>query len=234
MIRAVLFDMYETLCTHYRSPLYFGAQIADDCGVDRNLFLSLWRDGDRETARTLGHLTLAGMLEDILPRCGIADPVRRAELIQLVYEKRIQCKTQCLHTLHPEILPMLHGLKARGMKLGVISNCYDEEARAIRAWTEGRCFDTLTLSCEEHLQKPDPAIFRRCMDRLDVAPEECLYIGDGGSRELEMARSLGMEAAQATWYFLATEGYPSAPKEGFFQLGRPMEVVGMCAGVFDA
>lgn len=225
MIRAVLFDMYETLCTHYRSPLYFGAQIAEDCGVDRSRFLSLWRDGERERARTLGQLTLAVLLEEILHHCGIEDADRRAGLIRLVEAKRLQCKKQCLFMLHPEILPMLHGLKARGMKLGVISNCYDEEARAIRAWTEGRCFDTLTLSCEEGVCKPDPEIFRRCMQRLQVQPEECLYIGDGGSRELETARELGMEAAQAAWYFLSVESYPSVPKEGFRQLSRPMDAL---------
>ncbi len=28
MTRAVIFDMFETLITHYHSPLYFGAQMA--------------------------------------------------------------------------------------------------------------------------------------------------------------------------------------------------------------
>lgn len=32
MIRAVIFDMFETLVTYFRSPLYFGAQIAEEAG----------------------------------------------------------------------------------------------------------------------------------------------------------------------------------------------------------
>ena len=38
MIQAVIFDMYETLITHYRSPLYFGAQMAADAGITEEAF----------------------------------------------------------------------------------------------------------------------------------------------------------------------------------------------------
>lgn len=33
MIRAVIFDMFETLITLYESPIYFGSQIAEDVGI---------------------------------------------------------------------------------------------------------------------------------------------------------------------------------------------------------
>ena len=46
MIRAVIFDMFETLITHYNSPLYFGAQMAADAGIAENIFQSLWRPTD--------------------------------------------------------------------------------------------------------------------------------------------------------------------------------------------
>ncbi|MDE6698901.1 MAG: HAD family hydrolase [Lachnospiraceae bacterium] len=61
-------------------------------------------------------------------------------------------------------------------------------------------FDAVLLSCEQGIQKPDEEIFIRCIEQLHVKPEECLYVGDGGSRELETARKLGMTAAQAVWY----------------------------------
>jgi putative hydrolase of the HAD superfamily len=38
------------------------------------------------------------------------------------------------------------------------------------------------------------------MQALNVTPEECLYVGDGGSHELQAARSLGMQAIQCTWF----------------------------------
>ena len=43
MIRAVIFDMYETLITHYESPLYFGAEMAKDAGISKEDFYIHWR-----------------------------------------------------------------------------------------------------------------------------------------------------------------------------------------------
>ena len=63
------------------------------------------------------------------------------------------------------------------------------------------------------------------MNLLLVKPEECLYIGDGGSQELEAARSLGMNALQATWYFQEGTFQPCGPKEDFQQLVGPFDVV---------
>lgn len=225
-IQAVLFDMYETLCSHYRCPLYFGAQMADDFGIARETFLPLWRNPAWEEARTLGLMTLEELLRIVLPQCGITEPDRLNRLIADACRKRSETKRQCLHRLHPGILPMLWNLKARGIKLGLISNCYEEEAMVIRRWPEGRCFDTMTLSCEEGVRKPDPEIYRRCMERLGVSAQECLFIGDGGSHELEAARSLGMTALQAAWYIHGVEGHPSCLQKEFPRLDRPEDVIG--------
>ena len=52
MVKAVIFDMYETLITHYHSPLYFSAQIAADAGIPVDKFQALWRPVEQK--RTLG------------------------------------------------------------------------------------------------------------------------------------------------------------------------------------
>ena len=64
MIKAVIFDMYETLITHYNSPLYFGAEMARDAGIPKEKFYHLWRGLDFE--RTIGKLSLEKLLERIL------------------------------------------------------------------------------------------------------------------------------------------------------------------------
>jgi putative hydrolase of the HAD superfamily len=40
--------------------------------------------------------------------------------------------------------------------------------------------------------KPDPRIYRAACEQLKVDPRECLYVGDGGSRELTGAAAVGM------------------------------------------
>ena len=50
-IRAVIFDMYETLVTQLQSPLYYGTQIAQGLGLKPEEFLPDWRktEADRAT-----------------------------------------------------------------------------------------------------------------------------------------------------------------------------------------
>ena len=46
--------------------------------------------------------------------------------------------------------------------------------------------------------KPDPMIYLTACHRLGVPPEQCLYVGDGGSHELTGATEVGMTAVRLT------------------------------------
>ena len=72
MIRAVIFDMFETLITHYDSPLYFGAQMAKDAGIPEERFQFIWRATDHE--RTIGKMTFEQVIEKILKEKYGIDP----------------------------------------------------------------------------------------------------------------------------------------------------------------
>lgn len=219
MIRSVIFDMYETLITHFQSPLYFGAQIAEDAGIPVDRFLEPWRATDYD--RTIGKVRLEEVLENIFRENNCCSE----ELIKTVTQKRIDTKKECFRHLHPQILPMLAGLRARGVSVGLISNCYFEEAEVIRESELFPYFDAVFLSCEQGIQKPDEEIFKRCMEKLCVKPGECLYVGDGGSYELETAQMLGMKAAQAVWYLSEDTEQPSGRKPDFLQLENPFDIL---------
>lgn len=115
-------------------------------------------------------------------------------------EKRIAIQADCFAHLHPGILPMLSGLKERKIKIGLITNCFSEEAKLIRESQLFPSFDAPCLSYEVGVRKPDPLIFHICLEKLGIPAGHCHYVGDGGSQELETARALGMQAVQATWY----------------------------------
>ena len=219
MIRAVIFDMYETLITHYNSPLYFGAEMAQDAGIPKEKFYPLWRGLDHE--RTIGKLTLEELLERILRENGCY----AEELMNTLVAKRIAAKEECFKHLHTEIIPMLSKLKESGLLVGLISNCYAEEARVIRESELFPFFDGAYLSCEQGVAKPDVEIFERCMKELGVKPEECLYVGDGGSEELETATALCMKAVQAVWYLQEGSTQPSKRLVNFLQAETPLEVL---------
>lgn len=219
MIRAVIFDMFETLITHFQMPLYFGSQMAQDAGIPEDRFLALWTP--TESDRSVGKLTLEDTLEMILRKCNCYSE----ELLQRLVAKRVATKEACFRHLHPEILPMLSALKERGYLIGLISNCYSEETAVIRKSVLFPYFDTVCLSFEQGVQKPDEEIFYRCMKGLAVQADECLYVGDGGSHELETARRLGMTAAQAAWYLREDIAQPSGRKPEFPQLETPLAVL---------
>ena len=80
------------------------------------------------------------------------------------------------------------------------------------------------LSCELGMRKPEEAIYKVCMKELFVKADECVYVGDGGSYELETARNLGMKPVQATWYFKEGTTQPTGPKPEFLQAKEPMDV----------
>ena len=52
-----------------------------------------------------------------------------------------------------------------------------------------------------------------------------MYVGDGGSFELETAEKIRMHAAQAVWYLRDGVGQPVGRKAGFLHLETPMQVL---------
>lgn len=223
MVRAVIFDMYETLITHYHenAPLCFSPQMAMQAGVPLARFQAIWRG--REHERTTGKLSLEETLTLILKE----NDAFSKDLVTRMVAKRVATAQSCFAHLHPEIVPMFSALKEKGMRIGLISNCFSEEAQVIRESRLAPYFDAICLSYELGMCKPEPEIYKVCVDRLGAAPKECLYVGDGGSSELEAARECGMKAVQATWYLSQREDWPAKRKEDFVQAMSPMDVVRM-------
>lgn len=218
MLRAVIFDMFETLITLYESPVYFGRQIAEDMGIRYDLFRQDWDSTERD--RSIGKATLEEVLKTIMKKHNCYS----YDIMKSVAAKRIAAKREAFSHLHPEIIPMLNRLKEQNIKIGLISNCFSEEATVIRESALFPFFDAVFLSYEQGVQKPDKEIFMRCMSELGVSPEECIYIGDGGSNELEAAREIGMKALQAAWYLKEGTMQPAKKKEDFLHLATPYDI----------
>lgn len=220
MIKAVIFDMFETLISYHTCPVYFGTHMAEDAGIPIAEFLAKWRATDFD--RSTGKITVEEVLEQILKEFGCYSE----ELLQKLVGKRCTTIEMCLEHKHSEIVPMLQALKSQGISIGLISNCYLEEATRIRKSELFPYFDAVCFSNEQGICKPEKEIYHRCVEALSVQPEECLYVGDGGSRELETAEELGMKAVQATWYLKDGTSQPVGRMSEFEEARRPMDVVG--------
>ena len=219
MIKAVIFDMFETLITHFESPLYMGEQIAEDIGIAEQKFREIWNITEED--RTLGKKSLEEVIEEILR---VNDRYSK-ELFEQIINKRKLSKRECFQHIHPEIMTLFTTLKEMNIKIGLITNCYFEERDVIKNSIFADSFDSMCMSCEIGLKKPDVKIFQKCMKDLGVAPEECIYVGDGGSFELETAQSLGMHPIQAAWYLKDRVNQPAKRKAEFLQAESPLEVI---------
>ena len=195
MVKAVIFDMFETLVTLFEGKTYFGEDIARDVGVDPKVFRREWHS--IEDDRSTGKYTIKEGLEIVLKRLGVYSE----ELVEMAARKRLEGLSYTFSAVPKESIELLEALKERGIKIGLITNTFSDEMKCIKACSLYPYFDVALISYEQGIMKPDPEMFKRMTDRLGVEPGECLYIGDGGSRELYGARDAGMHPLQCTWFF---------------------------------
>jgi putative hydrolase of the HAD superfamily len=106
-----------------------------------------------------------------------------------------------------DALALLTGLREAGLRVGLLSNC-SAEVPAVWADTAfAPHFDVTGFSCALGMMKPDPRAYHRVAAGLGVEPQRCVFVGDGGARELTGARAVGMEAVlirapgeEHTWF----------------------------------
>jgi 2-haloacid dehalogenase len=91
---------------------------------------------------------------------------------------------------------ILAELRAGGLRLAALSNWSAEKFPIARPrypfldW-----FETIVISGEVRVSKPDPGIFRHVLERLDLDAEACVFIDDSAAN-VEAAADLGMTALQ--------------------------------------
>ena len=101
---------------------------------------------------------------------------------------------ESMFTFRPEAVPVLRQLRKQDFKIGLLSDCTSELPDAWPRLSVAALVDAPVFSCLERTRKPDPRLFRKVAAELQTAPAQCLYVGDGGGRELTGATAVGMRA----------------------------------------
>jgi putative hydrolase of the HAD superfamily len=99
--------------------------------------------------------------------------------------------------------PLLESLRARGLKLGLVSNAFDPGwllHRDLEQMGIEERLDFSVFSSEVGTRKPHQAIFRRALDALEVEPERALFVGDRLYEDVRGAAEVGMTTVQALWF----------------------------------
>jgi putative hydrolase of the HAD superfamily len=98
---------------------------------------------------------------------------------------------------------LLESLRARGLKLGLVSNAFDPGwllHRDLEQMGLAQRLDFSVFSSEVGTRKPHPAIFERALEALGVEPENALFVGDRLYEDIRGAGELGMTTVQALWF----------------------------------
>jgi len=96
-----------------------------------------------------------------------------------------------------QLLEYLKSLKPR-YRLGVLSNAWSDSEREIRERLPGLLdfFDDVIFSAQVGLAKPDTRIYQLAVERLDVRPNEAVFIDDV-EKNVQGAREAGLFAIHA-------------------------------------
>jgi len=79
------------------------------------------------------------------------------------------------------------------MATAVVSN-WSDSLEVLLANLDLGPFDAILSSATVRSEKPDPRIFELALERLGVAPEEALHVGDSHGNDVVGARLVGIEA----------------------------------------
>lgn len=89
---------------------------------------------------------------------------------------------------------MLEALKSDNLVLGIITNGYGQfQMDNVRALEIEKYFDVIIVSEWEGIKKPNSQIFNRALEKLDVSPNECIFMGDHPENDVKAAQNVGMK-----------------------------------------
>lgn len=116
--------------------------------------------------------------------------------------EKIYCSGLLEHP--PRLLPgakeVLRAVKAKGYKLGLISNTGRTPGSVLRTMMGEMgllgYFDTTTFSNETMVRKPAESAFRITLERLRTPPRAAVHVGDDEESDIAGAKRVGMHTIQ--------------------------------------
>jgi putative hydrolase of the HAD superfamily len=205
MPRAVLFDLYNTLVpggTEAERRAVTRA-MGTDVGVDPEVYADLFhRMYPQRFVGAFGDLEAT-----VLALAVQAGASPKPAAVRLAATRR-QALVRRLLWPSPETLAALDSLRAKGWRLGLVTNCTAETPELWKRTPLATRFDAVAFSCELGVAKPDPGIYLAVCSFLDTAPTDCLFVGDGADNELSGAAALGMTVMQTEEFIPAQGSWP--------------------------
>ena len=212
-IEACVFDAYGTLFDFNTAA----AGARDELGADWQKLSDLWRLKQLQYTwlRSLaGHhvefwQVTGDALDFALAQLKIERPGLRARLMDLYLRLGA----------YPEVPAMLAELKARGMKLAILSNGSPAMLAALvgNAGLDG-VFDAVLSVEDVGVFKPHPSVYGLAAKRLQLAPEHICFLSSNGW-DAYSAKAFGFRVLWCNRFGQAPERIPATPDGEIGDLG---------------
>jgi putative hydrolase of the HAD superfamily len=199
LIQAVLFDWGGTLTTFHNVDMIDAWRVAAEVlAPDRAdevaaALLAAERDVWARTSTTMRSATTAEVLQTASAAVGL--PVEAALHAHAV--DRYLDHWAPTSRARPDARPVLHALKERGLRTGLLSNTHWPRATHEEWLARDGILDLLDArvytSDLEHV-KPHPESFGALLDAIGVAGEHAVFVGDRLHDDIAGAKHLGMRA----------------------------------------
>ncbi|EST11886.1 HAD family hydrolase [Sporolactobacillus laevolacticus] len=182
-VNVVFFDLFFTLIT----PEYRDMRNENDVlGLTRTEWETYAEDDELYLKRASGkEKNPQQIIRDIVGKMKIN--ATEKEINELLELRKGRMK-RALINVNPIILDVLSDLKKSKKKLCLISNADVIDAMYWDKSPLSRFFDYAVFSYEVGYLKPETTIYRIALEKMNARPEECIFIGDGGSDELSGAK----------------------------------------------
>jgi putative hydrolase of the HAD superfamily len=200
MLKAIFFDALGTLFSLTNTVGHHYALAGTEAGITldphqldeafysaaKNMPHRIAIDGPRENDDKGWWRELVDLvLDQVAPSLSEVD---RDNFFEIAYERFAE---PGVWELYPEVPGVLEQLQPR-FQLAVISN-FDGRLRFIlRHLGISKFFADIFISSEIGADKPDPEIFRRALQLIDLKPNEVLHVGDDPERDWKAASAAGL------------------------------------------
>lgn len=200
MIKAVIFDLHETLA-HYDPPRHkLHATAARRIGIEVSpeAVLTALPTADNTWRQEVARLELnkrskeekydlfATYEQTILQAAGKEVPRETAARVFTEFQK-----FSMSFVLYEDCLPTLKKLKGRGLILGMLSNITRDATKLCQELGLTPYLDFAITSQEVGAEKPHPAIFLAALERAGVKANQAMYVGD--QYELDVVGARGVD-----------------------------------------
>jgi putative hydrolase of the HAD superfamily len=201
MIKAVFFDLYNTLVTYDPPREEIEARILKEFGIEASAEsllrpiitadefiykehsrLPISKRSKEETAAL--YIQYHGI---VLKEAGIE---ASRELITGILGKWMNFDLKMV--LFDDVAPALTDLKGRGLVLGLISNVDRDIAPFYQGLGLSAWLEVMVTSQEVGFNKPHPEIFQAALKQAGVKPAEAIYVGDQYQIDVVGANKAGM------------------------------------------